>query len=43
MVRWRTWLALGVIVACLGCGGGGEKGKNKDLDRPKPAEKAGEK
>ncbi len=32
------WVVLGIAVAiaCSGCaGGGGEKGKNKDLDRPK--------
>ena len=32
-----------VLLACLGCGGAGEKDKYKDFDRPKPAEKAGEK
>jgi len=31
-------LLLGLITT--GCGGGQEKGANKDLDRPRPAEKS---
>jgi hypothetical protein len=38
----RVWLRSLIVAVCvttcLGCGGGGERGKNKDLDRPKPAE-----
>ena len=36
---WRTVL-LALILAIVGtaCNGGGDKGKNKDLDVPKPAD-----
>ena len=32
----RSWLLLGVVLACLvlGCGGSGDRGKNKFADRP---------
>jgi hypothetical protein len=37
MVRlWAVLFAVGLIA---GCGGGAEKNKFKDLDRPRPAEK----
>jgi hypothetical protein len=32
--------ALLLVAAVAGCGGAGEKGKNSNLDRPKPAEPA---
>lgn len=37
MMRRITLLtaALGLLIS-LGCGGSGERGKNKDLDRPGP-------
>lgn len=31
----RTWLLAAGVCLLLGCGGG-EKGKNKDIDRPAP-------
>ncbi len=42
MERGCRWLLvlLGLAV-CLGCRGGQESNKYKDLDRPKPAEKGG--
>ena len=38
MALWRR-LALAAVIAAAtaGCSGQGERGKNKDLDRPKPA------
>lgn len=34
------WMLLAtVLLAGLGCGSDADKGKNKDWDRPKPAEK----
>jgi hypothetical protein len=35
----RLLLAVLVAAAMIGCSGQGERGRNKDLDRPKPAEK----
>lgn len=36
----RKWIVLGLLllVGVLGCGGSGEKGKNKDRDMPKATE-----
>jgi len=40
MGRWWRCLLFGLVAAaCVGCGNQAEKNKNKDLDRPKPAEK----
>jgi hypothetical protein len=41
MGHWIRYVVLMLgVVACLGCGSERDRGKNKDLDRPKPAEKA---
>ena len=36
---WTIGLVF-LLAAGLGCTGRGEKGQNKDLDRPKPAKEA---
>jgi len=39
MRRWLTYAALIFsLVAFIGCSRGGDSEKNKDLDRPKPAQ-----
>jgi hypothetical protein len=39
-VRRIRWLVLAVVCGGLvGCGGGREKGKNADYDRPRPTAK----
>jgi hypothetical protein len=41
MRRWLTCTALLIALAgCIGCSRPGDSEKNKDLDRPKPAEPA---
>ena len=37
---WRCLMAGLVLAACVGCGNQAAKDKNKDQDRPKPAEKS---
>ena len=42
MLRWcKFFVTVLTLAAVLGCSGQRESGKNKDLDRPKPADKAG--
>lgn len=39
-IRWRTIVAALLLTALVGgCGGRGEKDKNKDYDRPKQTER----
>lgn len=39
-IGWQTMVAVLLLAGLAGgCGGHGEKGKNKDYDRPKPTEK----
>jgi hypothetical protein len=40
MRRYLTYAALLIgLISCMGCSRGGDSEKNKDLDRPKPAER----
>jgi hypothetical protein len=38
-IRWQLLVAVVAGALALGCSGSREKGKNSDLDRPKPTEK----
>ena len=40
--RWR-WVLVALLLGVLsaGCGASREKGRNQDLDRPKPTDKKG--
>ena len=39
MMRWLSILFVLVTIWPIGCGSQGEKGANKDKDKPVPAEK----